>query len=230
MTAVIDEAPDAVTLRLRLGEAAGFLPGQYYNVRLAVPGRPRPVQRAYSIGSSPAPDPSLIDLGVREVPGGLLSPRLVSLRPGERLEVRGPYGRFTWDGCDAGPVLLVGAGSGMVPLMSMVRHAAYRGRQDPVVAVCSAITYSHAFYRDELAALVAWHSWLRVVHCITRDLAEARARYHRRVDRTVLWESLEGIHPSAAYLCGSPVMVESVAAALLDLGVAPDAIGTEKYD
>ncbi len=230
MTAVIDEARDAVTLRLRLGEAAGFLPGQYYNVRLTVPGRPRPVQRAYSIGSSPAPDPSLIDLGVRAVPGGLLSPRLASLHPGERLEVRGPYGRFTWDGCDAGPVLLVGAGSGMVPLMSMIRHAAHRGHQDPVVAVCSAITYSHAFYRDELAALVTRHSWLQVVHCITRDPAEPRARYHRRVDRTVLSESLEGIHPSAAYLCGSPAMVESVAAALVDLGVAPDAIGTEKYD
>ena len=227
---MIDEAPDAVTLRLRLGDAAGFLPGQYYNVRLAVPGRPRPVQRAYSIGSSPAPDPSVIDLGVREVPGGLLSPRLVSLRPGEPLDVRGPYGRFTWDGSDTGPVLLVGAGSGMVPLMSMVRHAAYRGRQDPVVAVCSAITYSHAFYRDELTVLTSGHPWLRVVHCITRDPTEARAHYHRRVDRTVLWESLEGIHPSAAYLCGSPAMVESVAAALVDLGVAPDAIGTEKYD
>ena len=230
MTAVIDEAPDAVTLRLRLADAAGFLPGQYYNVRLAVPGRPRPVQRAYSIGSSPAPDPSLIDLGVREVPGGLLSPRLVSLRAGERLSVRGPYGRFTWDGRDAGPVLLVGAGSGMVPLMSMLRHAAHRGRRDPVVAVCSAVTYSHAFYRDELAELASGHSWLRVVHCITRDPAEPRAHYHRRVDRTVLSESLEGIHPSAAYLCGSPAMVESVAAALVDLDVAPEVIETEKYD
>ena len=230
MTAVIDEAPDAVTLRLRLADAAGFLPGQYYNVRLAVPGRPRPVQRAYSIGSSPAPDPSLIDLGVREVPGGLLSPRLVRLRAGERLSVRGPYGRFTWDGRDAGPVLLVGAGSGMVPLMSMLRHAAQRGRRDPVVAVCSAVTYSHAFYRDELAALASGHSWLRVVHCITRDPAEPRAHYHRRMDRTVLSKSLEGIRPSAAYLCGSPAMVESVAAALVDLDVAPEVIETEKYD
>ncbi|HET9128574.1 MAG TPA: FAD-binding oxidoreductase [Propionibacteriaceae bacterium] len=230
MIAVIDEAPDAVTLRLRLSEATGFLPGQYYNVRLEAPGRPRPVQRAYSVGSSPVPDPSLIDLGIREVPGGLLSPLLVNLRAGERLPVRGPYGRFTWDGRDGGPVLLVGAGSGMVPLMSMVRHAAQRGRSDPVVLVCSAITYSHAFYRDELAALAARHPWLRVVHCITRDPAEPRAHYHRRVDTTVLAESLEGDHPRAAYLCGPPAMVESVAAALVGLGVAPEAIEKEKYD
>ena len=230
MVAVIDETPDAVTLRLRIGAATGFLPGQYYNVRLAVPGRPRPVQRAYSVGSSPAPDPSVIDLGIREVPGGLLSPLLVGLRVGERLPVRGPYGHFTWDGADSGPVLLVGAGSGMVPLMSMVRHAAQRGRRDPVVLVCSATTYAHAFYRDELSALAARHSWLRVVHCITRDPGEQRAHYHRRVDDVVLSESLEGIGPSAAYLCGPPVMVEATAAALVGLGVAPGAIWTEKYD
>jgi len=230
VVAVIDEAPDAVTLRLRLGGATGFLPGQYYNVHLAVPGRMRPVQRAYSVGSSPAPDPSVIDLGIREVPGGLLSPLLVGLRVGERLSVRGPYGRFTWDGRDGGPVLLVGAGSGMVPLMAMIRHAAHRGRRGPVVLVCSAITYSHAFYRDELAELAARHSWLQVVHCITRDPSERRARYHRRVDKAVLSESLQGICPHAAYLCGAPVMVESTAEALVGLGVAPGAIWTEKYD
>jgi ferredoxin-NADP reductase len=104
VTAVIDETPGAVSLRLRPGEATGFLPGH-------------------------------------------------------------PYGRFTWDGRDAGPVLLVGAGSGTVPLMSMIRHAAQRGGGDPVVLVCSAITYSHAFYRAELARLASRHPWLRVVHC-----------------------------------------------------------------
>ena len=67
---ILEEAPDAVTLRLRLDETDGFLPGQYYNVRLGVLGESRAVQRAYSVGSSPLPDPSVIDLGVREVPGG----------------------------------------------------------------------------------------------------------------------------------------------------------------
>ncbi len=227
---MIDEAPDAVTLRLRLREASGFLPGQYYNVRLSVPGRLRPVQRAYSVGSSPTPDPSLIDLGIRELPGELVSPLLVRLRVGDVVEVRGPYGRFSWDGTDDGPVLLVGAGSGMVPLMSMVRHAGRRGRRDPLVVVCSAVTYRHAFYRHELASLAERHSWLRVVHCITRDPSEVRADYHRRVDSAGLSESLEGNHPVAAYLCGPPAMVESVSDALVDLGVEPEVIETEKYD
>lgn len=230
MTEVIDEAPDAVTLRLRLEETSGFLPGQYYNVRVEVAGRTRPVQRAYSVGSSPAPDPSVIDLGVREVPGGLLSPLLVGLRAGQSLEVRGPYGRFTWSGGDPGPVLLVGAGSGLVPLMSMIRHAVHGGRSDPVWLICSAATYDHAFYRDELADLAAKHRWLRVVHCITRDPTEERADYRRRVDKAVLSECLGATIPAQAYLCGPPAVVESVAAALVDLGVSPGAIATEKYD
>ncbi len=230
MVAVIDEAPDAVTLRLQLSDATSFLPGQYYNVRMAVPGRMRPVQRAYSVGSSPVPDPAVIDLGIREVPDGLLSPLLVSLHVGEHLSVRGPYGRFTWDGTNDGPVLLVGAGSGMVPLMSMVRHAAQRGRRDQLVLICSAITYSHAFYRDELAFLATRHSWLRIVHCITRDPSEARADFHRRIDGGVLSASLAGLDPVGAYLCGSPAMVESVSDALVDLGIEPERIKKEKYD
>ncbi|MGH9092579.1 MAG: oxidoreductase, partial [Acidimicrobiales bacterium] len=167
---------------------------------------------------------------VREVPGGLLSPLLVGFRTGQSLEVRGPYGRFTWSGQDAGPVLLVGAGSGLVPLMSMVRHAARRGRVDPVWLICSAITYDHAFYRDELADLAARHRWLRLVHCITRNPAECRAQFHRRVDKGVLAESLGAVRPNEAYLCGPPAMVESVVAALVDLGVDPGRIASEKYD
>ncbi|MGH9089748.1 MAG: FAD-binding oxidoreductase [Acidimicrobiales bacterium] len=227
---VIEEAPDAVTLRLGLEEPGGFLPGQNYNVRLAVSGRERPVQRACSVGSSPAPDLSVIDLGVREVPPGLRSPLLVGLRPGRPLPVRGPYGRFTWSGQDAGGALLVGAGSGLVPLMSMLRHAAYRGRADPVWLICSATTHDHTSYRDELADLADRHRWLRLVQCITRDPAERRAHYHGRVDKGVVAETLGTARPTAAYLCGPPAMVESVAVSLVELGVDPGHIATEKYD
>lgn len=228
---IIDEAPDAVTLRLQLSETTGFLPGQYYNVRLAVPDRPRPVQRAYSVGSAPVPDPSIIDLGVREIPDGLVSPSLVrGLTTGDVVEVRGPYGRFTRTGSEAGSALLVGAGSGLVPLMSMIRDAATRDRCDPMWLVCSAITYEHAFYREELAHLMMRHGWLRVVHCVTRDPAEPRASYHRRIDRNILAEVLAGKRPDYAYLCGPPAMVESTAADLGELGMTPESILTEKYD
>lgn len=227
---VIEETPDAVTLRLRLREVAPFLPGQYYNVRLHVPGRDRPVQRAYSVGSSPLPDPAVIDIGVRELPGGMISPRLVKELPaGSQLAVRGPAGRFTWDG-SPDPVLLVGAGSGLVPLMSMIRYAVLIGRTTPMWLICSAITYDHAFYRDELDRLASERPWLRVVHCVTRDAGEQRASYHRRIDRSILADVLDGKFPHSAYLCGPPAMVESLAADLASLGMAPEAIRTEKYD
>ena len=231
MIEVIEEAPDAVTLRLRLGETEGFLPGQYYNVRLGVPGQSRPVQRAYSVGSSPLPDSSIIDLGVREVPSGMISPRLVhGLGVGQRLEVRGPYGRFTWTGDDGDPVLLVGAGSGLVPLMAMVRYAVAAHRELPMSVVCSAATYEHVLYRDELAQLTDRYRWLRVVHSVTRDPGEPRAAYHRRIDRDLLAAVLAGEVPPQAYLCGPPAMVEATAAALTDLGVDPGRVRSEKYD
>lgn len=227
---VFDEAPDAVTLTLQLREPMSFLPGQYYNVRLDVAGRERPVQRAYSVGSSPLPDPGVIDIGVREVPGGMISPRLVKDLPaGSHLSVRGPTGRFTWDGGCA-PVLLVGAGSGLVPLMSMIRYAVFAGRTTPMWLICSAITYDHAFYHVELERLVSEQPWLRVAHCVTRDAGERRAAYHRRIDAPILSDVLEDEIPATAYLCGPPAMVEGVAADLRILGMPPGTIHTEKYD
>lgn len=227
---VIDEAPDAVTLRLSLKVGAAFLPGQYYNVRLDVPGRDRPVQRAYSVGSSPLPDPAVIEVGVRVVPDGIISPRLVRDLPvGSRIEVRGPAGRFTWDG-NPEPVLLVGAGSGLVPLMSMVRYAVFIGRSTPMWLVCSASTYGHAFYRDELDRLSADNPWLQVIHCVTRDPEDRHAAYHRRIDQAALAEILGGEVPAQAYLCGPPPMVEAVAANLTSLGLDPGTIRSEKYD
>jgi len=114
-----------VTLRLQLSKTSGFVAGQYCHVRLDLAGRPEPIQRSYSVASAPQPDPFVIDLGIKETPGGLISPRLVrEFGLGSRLEVRVPTGRFTWTGDDREPVLLAGTASGVVSLMSMIRFAA----------------------------------------------------------------------------------------------------------
>jgi ferredoxin-NADP reductase len=228
---IIEEAPDAITLRLRLEESTGFLPGQYYNVRLTVPGRSGPVQRAYSVGSSPVPDPSIIDLGVREVPGGLVSPRLVGdLAAGDRVEVRGPVGRFTWTTEDGGPVLLVGAGSGVVPLMSMIRYAVAADLDIPMRLVCSSSNFDYAFYHRDLVDLAERFSWLKVVHTFTRDPFDPRASHHRRIDQTMVAEAVAEQFPGRAYICGPPTMVEDVQKWLTELGVNPAAVLVEKYD
>lgn len=228
---IIEEAPDAVTLRLQLEESTGFLPGQYYNVRLAVPGRTGPIQRAYSIASPPLPDPSVIDLGVREIPDGLISPRLVrDLSPGDHIEVRGPVGRFTWTADDGGPVLLIGAGSGIVPLISMIRYAAVAQLAIPVRLVSSSSNFDYTFYHHELSDLAARHPWLEVVHTFTRDPDDPRASHHRRIDRAMVAEVVAGQFPRHTYICGPPAMVEAVQGWLTELGVDPDHVQVEKYD
>lgn len=228
---IIEETPDAVTLRLRLEESSGFLPGQYYNVRLTVPGRTGRVQRAYSVASSPLPDPSIIDIGVREVPGGLLSPRLVrGLSVGELVQVRGPVGRFTWTVDDGGPVLLVGAGSGVVPLMSMIRYATAADLHIPMRLLYSSSGFDNAFYHRDLTGLAERCSWLEVAHTCTRDSSDARATHHRRIDQRMLAEAVAGQPPGRAYICGPPAMVEDVRGWLGELGVDPTRVRVEKYD
>jgi ferredoxin-NADP reductase len=228
---VIEEAPDAITLRLRLEESDGVLPGQYYNVRLLVPNRSGPVQRAYSVGSSPVPDPSIIDLGVREVPGGLVSPRLVGdLVAGHRVEVRGPVGRFTWTADDGGPVLLVGAGSGVVPLMSMIRYAVAADLDVTMRLVCSSSNFDYAFYHRDLSYLSEQFGWLKVVHTFTRDPLDPRASHHRRIDQIMIDEVVAEQFPRRTYICGPPAMVDDVQKWLTELGVDPATVLVEKYD
>ena len=228
---IIDETLDAVTLRLRLEESASFFPGQYYNVRLLVSGRTGPIQRAYSIASSPVPDPSIIDIGVREVPGGLVSPRLVrDLSPGDRIAVRGPVGRFTWTADDGGPVLMVGAGSGVVPLMSIIRYAVVANLDVPMRLVCSFASFDYAFYYAELTDLADRHPWLEVIVSFTRDETDPRATHHRRIDSAMMAEAVARQPPRCSYICGPPAMVEDVQEWLVELGVDSSGIRTEKYD
>ncbi len=130
------------------------------------------MQRSYSVGSSPFSDASVFDLGVREIPGGLASPRLArDLSPGDRIEVRGPAGRFTWTEADGGLLLLVGAGSGLVPLMAIIRYGAAADLAVPMRLVCSSASFEFAFYHEDLTRLAETRGWLNVVHSFTRDFA-----------------------------------------------------------
>lgn len=228
---VIEETPDTNTLRIRLEHSIGFLPGQYYNIRIPVEGRPRPIQRAYSVGSSPFPDANVIDVGIKETPGGLVSPRLVrDSAPGQFLEVRGPYGAFTWTEERDGPLLLIGAGSGVVPLMSMIRYASLRELEVQMHLLFSSKSYEYVIYSEELGELESRHSWLEVSHSFTRDREDSRARFHRRVDKEMVAETFEDISPEIAYICGPPEMVEECEKILENLGMDRSKILSEKYD
>lgn len=228
---VIVETSETSTLRLMLPNPAPFVPGQYYNIRIPVEGRPRPIQRAYSIGSSPFPNFDVIEVGVKEMTGGLVSPVLVrSTEVGSKLEVRGPYGAFNWTEDMPGPLLLVAAGSGVVPFMSMIRYAKEKQLNVPMHLLFSSKSAEFVIYERELRELEAETGWLKVTHTYTRDLDDPTARFHRRIDKEMVAEILQETSPSLAYLCGPPEMVELCEVALAELGMDEDSVFSEKYD
>jgi ferredoxin-NADP reductase len=115
-----------------LPEVPELQAGQYYVLRLATPSPPGAVEQAYSVSSSPYPPSAEIEITVREVTGGRISPVLVHhVQVGDLLHVRGPFGFLTWSEDDGGPLLLLGAGSGVAPLMSIVRYVAARRATPP---------------------------------------------------------------------------------------------------
>lgn len=228
---VIVETPETSTLRLSLPNPSSFVPGQYYNIRIPVEGRPRPIQRAYSVGSSPFPKYDTIEVGVKEMIGGLVSPVLVRDTPiGSKLEVRGPYGAFNWTEDMGGPLLLIAAGSGVVPFMSMIRYVKAKNLNVSMHLLFSSKSKEFVIYDEELDRFKNENDWFNVTHSFTRDPDDNSAKYHRRIDKGMVADLLDEVNPKLAYLCGPPEMVELCEVALKELGMDPGSVFSEKYD
>lgn len=225
---VVPDAPGVTTLRLTLPETPELLPGQYYLVRLAIERPPGMVEQAYSVSSPPYPQVPDLEITVREVPDGRASPLLVRhVRVGDRLQVRGPFGFLTWTEKDGGPLMLIGAGSGVAPFMSIVRYAVARRAQMPMTVLCSSRDRAAVLFRQPLEELTASPSWLSVTHTFTRSPHDPYARFHRRIDTRMLEElvsELEGadIAEMAFLVAGPAGMVSAAREAIMALG-APDA-------
>jgi ferredoxin-NADP reductase len=153
------------------------------------------------------------------------------LMAGDKLELRGPIGGyFTWEEGDGGPLFLVGGGSGVVPLMAMIRHRATAGSDVPTRLLYSSRAYEEIIFREELETLASRDSALEVIHTLTRFRPEGWTGYDRRIDaemlREVAWSPDES---SLAFVCGSTSFVEGVADALVSLGHDPARVKTERF-
>ena len=150
---------------------------------------------------------------------------------GDKLELRGPIGGyFTWEAQDDGPLLLVGGGSGVVPLMAMIRHRSAVGSRVPTRLLYSSRAYEEIIYRKELENLVARDSSLEVIHTLTRSRPEGWSGYDRRIDAEMLKEVAWPPDESPrAFVCGPTPLVEAVGAALVGLGHAPARVKTERF-
>jgi ferredoxin-NADP reductase len=207
---------------------SGHLPGQHVDIRLTAEDGYQ-AQRSYSI-ASPAQGDRLA-LTVELIDGGEVSQFLLEeLRVGDRLELRGPIGNyFVWEPETGGPVQLVAGGSGIVPLMAMVRARASSVSNVPFRLLYSARSHDDLIYRDELEAVDA-DPGVDLTWTLTRERPSGWRGYDRRIDRAMLEEVTwpPDAYP-LVYVCGPTGFVESAASLLVDLGHEPTRIKTERF-
>ena len=227
--AVRTETPEVKTLTLALPGWIRHRPGQHYDVRLTAEDG-YSAQRSYSVASEPE-RAGEIDLTVERIADGEVSPFLDdTVTVGDRFEVRGPIGGyFVWDSSIRGPLLLVAGGSGVVPLMAMLRHRAAAGVKDPARLLYSARTYEQVIYAEELETL-ARKNGLTVSYALTRSQPAGWKGYARRIDDAMLKEVSEPLGRSVlAYICGPTALVEVAADGLERVGLPADRIRTERF-
>jgi ferredoxin-NADP reductase len=229
----IAETRRATTLILDVPDWPGHVAGQHVDVRLTAPDGYQ-AQRSYSIASPPE-TPSLA-LTVERLEDGELSPWLAGeAQMGDSFELRGPIGgHFNWSVNIGGPLLLVAGGSGIAPLMAMLRHRAANGKVGGIVPtrlLLSSRGFADIIYREELDRLGSTQGGPQVFHTLTREHPPLGWRgYDRRIDALMLAEV--GFSPEEApktFVCGPTSMVESVAGALVELGHEPRRIKTERF-
>ena len=222
---VADETPRVRTIELDVPDWAGHRAGQHLDVRLTAEDGYR-AERSYSIASAPG-DP--VAITVEQLEDGEVSPYLTGeLRPGDALELRGPIGGyFVWGTEDGGPLLLVAGGSGIAPLMAMLRHRRAIGSCVPARLLYSARSLGEVIYRGELEGL---GDGVEVVTTLTREQPPGWSGYARRVDaallREVAWRPEED---PLTFVCGPTSFVETVASGLVELGYRPERVKTERF-
>ena len=225
---VVDETPHARTLVLDVDGWPGHVAGQHADVRLTAEDGYE-AQRSYSIAS--APEEPTVALTIERLDDGEVSPYLAGeVRPSDQFELRGPIGgHFTWRAEQGGPLFLIAGGSGLVPLMAMLRHRAARNSTAPAALLVSSRTAQDILYRNELERLGQGEG-LAVHHTLTRGAPEGWEGFDRRVDAEML--AAVGPGPAEAphvFVCGPTPFVEAVADLLVGLGYQPAAIHAERF-
>jgi ferredoxin-NADP reductase len=225
---VVPETPRVASLYLDVPGWAGHLAGQHVDVRLTADDGYQ-TERSYSIASAPE-DPRLA-LTVERLDDGEVSPYLVGeLKVGDQLELRGPIGGyFVWRASETRPLFLIAGGSGVVPLMAMLRHRAAAGGKAPARLLYSSRTQDDIIYRKELMRLGSADG-LSVFHTLTREKPAGWDGFTRRLDEAMLkevaWPRTEA---PAVFICGPTAFVEAAASLLVAMGYEPASIKTERF-
>lgn len=217
---------------LKLSQPFEHTAGQHADVRLTAPDGYQ-ARRSYSIASAPEDGADEIELCIEELEGGEVSPFFHEVaQAGDQIEVRGPLGgHFVWSAEEGGPVLLIAGGSGVVPLMAMVRHRAAQGSTVPMALLYSARVWDELIFREELLALHGKRDGFDLVLTLTRDVEKRDGIRAKRIDSVMVLEAIDQFPepPKRAYVCGSNAFVEAATNAAIEAGVVADRIRTERY-
>lgn len=223
VVAVRDEARNVRTFTFRFDEPVVHLPGQHYELRLTAENGYQ-AARLYSAASVATASGRELELTIMRLEHGEISPYLFDYAGvGAQIELRGPLGKyFVWEPSDERPTLLIGGGTGVVPLRAMLR--AHEGRKSPMELLYSARTLGHVVYKDELLDNPA----VRIA--LSDEAPDDWSGYTRRIDGAILADMLGHFAElPRAYVCGPTPMVEAVADGLVALGVPAEQILTERF-
>jgi ferredoxin-NADP reductase len=204
--------------------------GQHYDIRLTAEDGYQ-AQRSYSIASEPEREGE-VDITVERINDGEVSTYLHDvLIKGDRIEVRGPIGGyFVWEATMTVPLLLITGGSGVVPLMSMIRHRAASGTKNPTSLLYSSRNFEDIIYYKELESLHSKNDGLRVFHTLTRSQPADWKGYARRIDEAMLKEIAQPLGKTVqVFICGPTLLVESAASTLVKIGINSNQIRTERF-
>lgn len=226
---LVQETPRVATLVVDVPEWPGHLAGQHIDVRLTAEDGYQ-AQRSYSIAS--APEEPRVAITVERLEDGEVSPYLVGeVKVGDRVELRGPIGGFfVWQAETTRPLLLIAGGSGIVPLMAMLRHRSRAGSTTPTRLLYSSRTFEDIIYRYDLDRLASANDGLSVAHALTRSQPAGWPGYSRRIDgdimRDVAWPKAD--RPDV-FICGPTSFVEAAASLLVAGGYDASWIKTERF-
>jgi ferredoxin-NADP reductase len=216
---------------LDLSQSFAYHAGQHIDLRLTAADGYR-AMRSYSIASAPNAS-RRIEIAIEFLENGEVSPFFHQVvATGDEIELRGPLGgHFTWTQADGGPLLLMGGGSGVIPLMSMIRDRQAKATGVPAILLLSARRMDDVLYREELLELDRHRDGFTLALTLTRDRPTRGTDFGRRVDRPMVAEILARLPapPRHIFICGSNAFVSAAEAGAVDAGVPARIIRTERY-
>jgi ferredoxin-NADP reductase len=229
---IVTETPSVKTFRLLSSSndrllPFTFVPGQFLNVAFWIGGAR--MNRSYSISSSPT-QREYVELTVRREPRGAVSRHIVDLlKVGDRIEAGGPVGKFTFTGTEADSIVLIAAGVGITPMMSVTRYLTERSWAGDIFFIYTCRTPADFIFADEVAALQRLNPKLRVAVTISKPEGTDWKGHRGRISKEWLTQTVPDLASRRIHLCGPPSMMDSTKAILTELAVPPDRLKTEAF-